>query len=82
MTAPPHAPLRTDSEGVQLVEFSGGETGAHLPPRVVTAQELLFRMRDRLARCGTPLPDGFVPPPGLDVDALLKQIPWPPAPDA
>ena len=80
-------PLRsarqTDSRGVQLVEFSGGETGPDLPPREITAQEVLFRMRDRLARYGSPLPDGFVPPPGIDIAALLQQLPWPPpSPDA
>jgi hypothetical protein len=32
---------------------------------------------------GKPLPDGYVPPPGIDIDELLKQLPerYRPKPD-
>lgn len=53
-------------------------TGVTLPPEPPTANTLLARMRMRVEVLGSPLPDGFVPPPGIDLDALLKQVPWPP----
>jgi hypothetical protein len=43
-----------------------------------TAKQLLRMMRSRVEVYGAPLPDGFVPPPGIDLDALLKEVPWPP----
>ena len=47
-------------------------------PVVPSAKQLLHMMRSRLQVYGTPLPAGYVPPPGIDLDALLKEVPWPP----
>lgn len=44
----------------------------------LTAPELLRLMRERIKYYGVPLPEGFVAPPGIDLAALLKQVPWPP----
>jgi hypothetical protein len=52
------------------------------PSGPLSAKELLRRMRSRVEVYGTPLPEGYVPPPGIDLDALLKQVPWPPPADA
>ena len=70
----------TWSEGV-VYEFTidPSEWKPGPPP---TAKELLRRMRSRVEVYGTPLPEGYVPPPGIDLDALLKQVPWPPPADA
>ncbi len=48
-----------------------------------TAKELLYFMKMRQKYLGSPLPEGFVPPPGIDIQELLKQLPPPPPrPDA
>jgi hypothetical protein len=39
---------------------------------------LLQKMKFRVRQGRPPLPEGFVPPPGVDIEALLKQVPWPP----
>lgn len=44
-----------------------------------TPDQLLRLMRSRLKYYGSPIPDGYVAPPGIDLAALLKQVPWPPA---
>ena len=44
-----------------------------------TANELLHYMRMRQKYLGSPLPEGFVAPPGIDVQELLRQL-TPPAP--
>ena len=72
--------LRTDSRDVPLFEFRDTDPDVVVslnPP--LTPEHLLAMMRDRVRRHGSPLPDGFVPPPGIDLPALLKQVPWPPA---
>ena len=61
-----------------LYEFTVAADGPSDPPIPVTPKELLRRMRSRLEVYGAPLPDGYVPPPGIDLPALLKQVPWPP----
>lgn len=63
-----------------LFEFSDADgTAQVLPPQPPTAAHLLHLMRERIKYYGVPLPDGYVPPPGVDIAALLKQVPWPPA---
>jgi hypothetical protein len=47
-------------------------------PVPLSAPQLLDLMRSRLKYLGAPLPEGYVPPPGIDLDALLKEVPWPP----
>lgn len=39
---------------------------------------LLSLMRERVKVYGSPLPEGFVAPPGIDINELLKQLPPPP----
>jgi hypothetical protein len=39
---------------------------------------LLHLMRERVKYYGSPIPEGYVPPPGIDLESLLKQVPWPP----
>jgi hypothetical protein len=57
-----------------LVEVTAVPSKAEPP----TATMLLHLMRERIKYYGAPLPDNYVPPPGIDIDALLKQVPWPP----
>lgn len=85
MTMPRHPaePGETvfESVGVTLIEVSDTDgTLTEGPPIPLTGRELLRLMRERIKYYGSPLPEGFVPPPGIDVDALLKEIPWPPPP--
>lgn len=87
LPGPPYPPGHTvfDSSDVALVEVSDADgtmiVGGEGPP--LTAEALLQLMRERVKYYGSPLPEGFVPPPGIDIDALLKQVPWPPTdPDA
>ncbi len=78
-------PSRTvfESRDSRLMSFTTGREWPELVLADITGPELLAMMRDRLARYGSPLPDGFVPPPGIDIAALLQQLPWPPpSPDA
>lgn len=46
-------------------------------PKFETPASLLAYMRLRLLHFGQPLPEGYVAPPGIDLDSLLKQVPWP-----
>lgn len=82
MTLKPDVESFTESLDEPLFWFTSDENPPDVAPRQRTADELLAFMRGRLKFYGTPLPEGFVPPPGVDIDALLKQLPWPPAPDA
>jgi hypothetical protein len=43
-----------------------------------TAKRLLDYMKRRQKYLGSPLSEGFVPPPGIDIEELLKQLPPPP----
>jgi hypothetical protein len=66
------------SENVGLLELSDADADVRpTGPRLVTPASLLAYMRLRLLHFGAPLPDGYVAPPGIDVEALLKQVPWP-----
>ena len=46
-----------------------------LPVRQRTAKEILNWMIGNAMFIGKPLPDGYVPPPGIDIEELLKQLP-------
>jgi hypothetical protein len=56
-------------------------TGTPLPPEPLTPAMWLSRMRMMVREYGYPLPPKFVRPPGIDFDALLRQVPWPPSAD-
>lgn len=43
--------------------------------RTRTAKEILRSMIARRNYYGCPLPEGYVAPPGIDIDELLKQLP-------
>jgi hypothetical protein len=69
-----------DSLDSPLFEFSDADGTAEVgEPQPLTAAHLLVLMRERIKYYGSPIPDGYVPPPGIDLEALLKQVPWPPA---
>ncbi len=66
------------SEATTLIEFS--DVGVDVRPTGPfheTPASLLAYMQMRLLHFGAPLPDGYVAPPGIDLAALLKQVPWP-----
>ncbi len=68
------------SEDLPLVEQEG-RNDPNLPKPPDTPERTLFWMIRRRAYYGTPLPDGYVPPPGINIEALLKRLPpYPPAP--
>ncbi len=68
------------SEGTLLVEIEGHQQLA-APKLIDDPKRLLGFMIRHRRTFGTPLPDGYVPPPGIDIEALLKQLPpYPPAP--
>jgi hypothetical protein len=56
-------------------------SGPSLPPEPLTPPMWLSRMRWMVQNYGYPLPPKFVRPPGIDFDALLRQVPWPPSAD-
>jgi hypothetical protein len=66
-----------DSPLYEFSESAGNLTRCE--PEPMTASNLLRLMRERIKYYGSPIPDGFVPPPGIDLAELLKQVPWPPA---
>jgi hypothetical protein len=68
------------SDGVTIVEWRDTDPAVdrRIHPIPITPDSLLALMRMRVRHHGTPLPEGFVPPPGIDLDALLKLVPWPP----
>jgi len=61
-------------------EFTGVGYGPDNPAPPLTADTLLKLMRYRQKVYGKPLPDGYVPPPGIDIEELLKQLPPLPPP--
>ncbi len=74
-------PGKTVFESLDSPLFEFCDTDANVQVRdsvPLTAPELLRLMRERIKYYGAPLPDGFVAPPGIDLAALLKQVPWPP----
>ena len=80
MTDPTFSESYTSTEpGTLLVEVTEADT---VPGDLtMTPEKLLRLMRRRVQVLGTPLSEGFVPPPGIDIDALLRQVPWPPSPE-
>ncbi len=64
-----------ESLGVITHEFTGVAYGPDNPAPPMTPQMLLSLMKYRLKVYGKPLPDGFVAPPGIDIQDLLKQLP-------
>ena len=82
MSAQPAAPSDGVFESLEspLIMVSEADgTLQRCEPEPLTAAHLLRLMRERVKYYGTPVPDGYVPPPGIDLVALLKQVPWPPA---
>lgn len=61
-----------------LIEATDSDACVAPPDTLWTAAHLLNLMRERVKYYGQPLPEGFVAPPGIDLNDLLKQIPWPP----
>lgn len=62
-----------------LFEFNDTDTSVEVrDSEPLTAENLLRLMRERIKYYGSPIPEGYVPPPGVDLEALLKKIPWPP----
>lgn len=53
------------------------DASAFQPRRHETPEEILRWMKARQKFVGSPLPEGYVPPPGIDIDALLRQLPQP-----
>ena len=48
-----------------------------------TPREILDWMVRRRKELGAPLPEGYIAPPGIDIEELLKQLPpLPPKPEA
>lgn len=71
--------ITSDSLDSPLFEFSDADGTAQIrEPEPMTAAYLLHLMRERIKYYGAPIPDGYVPPPGIDLAELLKQVPWPP----
>jgi len=56
-----------------VFEFTASWSDFRNRPR--SEEDSLFWMRSRCRRGFSPLPDGYVPPPGIDIDELLKQLP-------
>jgi hypothetical protein len=62
-----------------LFEFRDADSAVEVREgEPLTAEQLLRLMRERVKRYGSPLPEGYVPPPGIDLAELLKRVPWPP----
>ncbi len=67
--------------GLYIIEDTGAAGAAEAAeaaeakrhPR--TANSLLHFMISRREVYGSPLPEGFVPPPGIDIQELLKRLP-------
>ena len=67
-----------DSADCELIELSdrGVDMAEQMArPRPANEAYLLNWMRQRVVHFGTPLPEGYIPPPGIDLAALLKQVP-------
>ena len=75
---PPPGETVFESLDVHLIELSDADGTLQVVEPRWTPAALLHAMRERVRYYGAPLPEGFVAPPGIDLDALLKQVPWPP----
>lgn len=72
-----HLPYAQTSSSA--IDFHIVDTDAEMGDMTPTPESVLRMMRSRLKVFSTPLPDGYVAPPGIDLPALLKIVPWPPA---
>ena len=70
-------PLTESSSTAVLIEVV--DTDAEPGDLAMTPDRLLRLMRERVKYYGSPVPEGYVPPPGIDLAELLRQVPWPPA---
>jgi hypothetical protein len=77
----PNTPRITRTRTGVVVEVVG--VNQAVPGRQRTPAEILNWMIGRAMFLGQPLPDGYVPPPGVDIAELLKQLPerYRPKPD-
>jgi len=64
-----------DSSETMIVEFVATPADNDPTPRVRTPRDILHWMKMRRLYYGSPLPEGYVPPPGIDIEELLKQLP-------
>lgn len=80
MNVPNPSPTEAVDES-PIFEFSASWSDYQQRPR--SAEDILFWMSSRCRRGFSPLPDGYVPPPGINVNELLKQLPeqYRPKPD-
>jgi hypothetical protein len=75
---PPYGETIFESTDSILIEATDSDASVAPSDPMWTAAHLLNLMRARIKFYGSPLPEGFVPPPGIDLNDLLKQVPWPP----
>ena len=75
----PELPLAGTTTADGTLYFEIADTDAEPGDPTMTAAQLLRIMRKRVKVLGSPVPEGYVPPPGIDLDELLRQVPWPPA---
>ncbi len=59
---------------VPLIEQEGRPV-AGVPAPLDTPERILVWMARYRRYHGRPLPDGYVPPPGIDIEELLKKLP-------
>ncbi|MBX9582489.1 MAG: hypothetical protein K2X87_19465 [Gemmataceae bacterium] len=78
--SPTEPPRWVNPPRVQVinVEVRDTDPGVVKGEPLPVAARLLMQMKFRVRQGRPPLPEGFVAPPGVDVEALLKQVPWPP----
>lgn len=61
--------------GMYILDVTAEEGAAEAKRNPLTADQLLQIMIARREVYGSPIPEGFVPPPGIDMDELLKRLP-------
>lgn len=61
--------------GLYIIEATGQEGLDEAKRHPRTAEDYLRWMIARREVYGSPLPEGFVPPPGIDIEELLKRLP-------
>jgi hypothetical protein len=69
----PSGPVTVGS--VYVFEVSASEAASEAKKHPRTAEQLLQFMIARREVYGSPIPEGFVPPPGIDLGELLKRLP-------
>ncbi|MBX9628454.1 MAG: hypothetical protein K2X82_31950 [Gemmataceae bacterium] len=75
---PEPRPKRVPRQSWQVITVRDTDPGVVKGNPLPVADRLLMQMKFRVRQGRPPLPDGYVPPPGVDIEALLKQVPWPP----